>query len=193
MPTIRPYRPSDADHVRVVSMRTGPSEALQEGPARTTLFATYVDYYIEHEPHNCFVVADDDDNAVGYILCAESYWAYREIFLREYAPRTRGFRLHMRVECLASLVLPRFFYRRYPAHLHIDILPGYQRMGLGSQLMDALTNHLRGKGVRGVMLGVGSTNEKGKNFYKKYGFRQVARVPFSIVMGLDLTAQSNAA
>ena len=186
MPTIRPYRSSDADRVHIVSMHTGPKEALQEGPARTLLFTTYVDYYIEHEPHNCFVIADDEDNAVGFIFCAEDYRPYREIFTRDYAPRTRGFSLPMRVECLGSLYLPGFFYRGYPAHLHINILPEYQRMGLGSQLMDTLTEHLRQKGVRGVMLGVGSHNEKGRNFYRKYGFRQVFRIPFSIVMGLEL-------
>ena len=185
MPAIRPYRPSDADHVHIVSMRTGPKEALEESPARTLLFAAYVDYYIEHEPQNCFVIADDD-NAVGFILCAEDYRPYREIFMRDYAPRTKGLSLPMRVECLGAAILPRFFCKKYPAHLHIDILPEYQRMGLGSKLMDTLTAHLREKGVHGVMLGVGSHNEKGKNFYRKYGFRQVFRIPFSIVMGLEL-------
>jgi len=186
MPTIRPYQPKDAAHVHIVSMRTGPQAALREGRAQALLFATYVDYYIEHEPHNCFVVADDEDNAVGYIFCAQDYRSYREIFLRDYAPRTKGFSPHMRIECLGAAHLPRFFYKEYPAHLHIDILPEYQRMGLGTELMDALTAQLRAKGVRGVMLGVGSKNEKGRNFYKKYGFRQVGRVPFSIVMGLKL-------
>ena len=187
MPTIRSYQSKDAEHVHIVSMRTGPQAALEtEGPARALLFAAYVDYYIEHEPHNCFVIADDEDKAVGYIFCAQDYRPYREIFLRDYAPRTKGFSLPMRIECFGSVYLPGFFYKKYPAHLHIDILPEYQRMGLGTQLMDALTAHLCGQGVRGVMLGVGSQNEKGKNFYKKYGFRQVCRIPFSIVMGLKL-------
>jgi len=186
MPTIRPYQAKDAEYVRIVCMRTGPKEALREGPARTLLLATYMDYYIEREPRNCFVIADSEDRAVGYILCAADYWAYREAFLRDYAPRSKGLGLPMRVECLGAAYLPRFFYRKYPAHLHIDILPEYQRMGLGSQLMDTLTAHLRSQGIRGVMLGVNSKNEKGKNFYKKYGFRQVCRIPFSIVMGLVL-------
>ena len=186
MPTIRPYQAKDADAVHIVSMCTGPQAALQEGPAQTLLFATYVDYYLEHEPRNCFVIADDGDRAVGYILCAEDYLPYREIFLRDYAPRTKGFRLPMRIECFGAVYLPQFFYKKYPAHLHIDILPAYQRMGLGSALMDALTAHLRERGVPGVMLGVGSKNEKGKNFYKKYGFERIGRVPFSIAMGLRL-------
>ena len=187
MPIIRPYQPKDKENVRMVCMHTGPMEALQkEGPVRTTLLATYCDYYVEREPENCFVITDDEDNAVGYIFCAQDYRPYREIFLRDYAPRTKGFPPHQRVECLGAAILPKFFYKEYPAHLHIDILPEYQRMGLGTQLMDTLTARLRAMGVRGVMLGVGSKNEKGKNFYKKYGFEQVCRIPFSIVMGLKL-------
>jgi len=186
MPTIRPYQPKDAEYVHIVSVRTGPIAALEAGPAQTLLFATYVDYYIEHEPHNCFVIADEEDKAVGYIFGARDYKPYREIFLRDYAPRTKGFSLPMRIECFGSVYLPSFFYKEYPAHLHIDILPEYQRMGLGSALMDTLTAHLREQGVPGVMLGVGSKNEKGKNFYEKYGFKQIGRVPFSIAMGLKL-------
>ena len=188
MPTIRKYQPKDRENVQKVCMHTGPKEALlEDGPARKLLLATYCDYYIEHEPQNCFVIADDNDEAVGYILCAENYWRYRARFLPEYAPKVKGLDLPRLVEFYGAAVLPWFFTKKYPAHLHIDIMPEYQRMGLGTQLMDALTAHLRQKGVPGVMLGVGSTNEKGKNFYRKYGFKQALRIPFSIVMALDLT------
>jgi len=184
MPTIRPYQPKDKENVRTVCIRTGPGSALQPGPARKTLLATYCDYYIECEPHNCFVVADDADKAVGYILCAEDYWRYRARFLREYVPRAQGLR---QLENWGAAWLPRLFAKRYPAHLHIDILPGYQRMGLGSQLMNTLTAQLREKGIPGVMLGVGAGNEKGRNFYRKYGFKKLLRIPGCVVLGLELT------
>jgi len=187
MPTIRKYQPKDKENVRMVCMHTGPKEALErDGPARITLLATYCDYYIECEPHNCFVIADDNNEAVGYIICAEEYFGYRKRFLSEYAPRTKGLPIDKRVECLGAAHLPRFFVKKYPAHLHIDILPAYQRMGLGSKLMDTLVAHLRSKNIPGVMLGVGSKNEKGINFYKKYGFQKKLRIPFSIVMALDV-------
>jgi ribosomal protein S18 acetylase RimI-like enzyme len=60
-------------------------------------------------------------------------------------------------------------------------------MGLGSRLMDALTNHLRAKGVPGVMLVVGLHNVKGRNFYEKYGFKRLRGIPYTVVMGLDLS------
>ena len=184
MPTIRPYQPKDKENVRHICIQTGPGAALKPGRARELLLATYCDYYIECEPQNCFVIADGDDGAVGYILCAQDYWRYRGRFLREYAPRAKG--LRGRVEARGSAGLPRLFVKKYPAHLHIDILPAYQRMGLGSQLMDTLTARLRAMGVPGVMLGVGAGNEKGHNFYRKYGFKALLRIPGCVVMGLEL-------
>lgn len=38
----------------------------------------------------------------------------------------------------------------------------------------------------GVMLGVASDNEKGKNFYRKYGFSVLEEGPQEIVMGMKL-------
>ena len=186
MTTIRPYQPKDFDNVQHICIETGPPKAKRgENQARATLLATYCDYYVEREPQNCFVIADENDEAVGYIICAENYWKYYEAFMRNYAPRTKGFLPYHRVECLASAWLPRFL-KKYPAHLHINILPSHQRMGLGSKLMDTLTAHLREKGVPGVMLGVGADNKKGRNFYNKYGFKTLLRVPFSVIMGLEL-------
>jgi len=184
MPTIRSYQPKDKENVRNICIQTGPDRALEPGRARNMLLATYCDYYIECEPQNCSVIANEDDEAVGYILCAENYWNYRERFLRDYAPRVKG--LRYRVECQGSARLPKLFVKKYPAHLHIDILPGYQRMGLGSRLMDTLTAQLREKGIPGVMLGVGAGNVKGRSFYNKYGFKKLLRVPGCVVMGLLL-------
>lgn len=184
MPTIRPYEPKDKENVRNICIRTGPGAAREEGPVRTALLATFCDYYIECEPHNCFVAADDNDEAVGYILCAENDRRYRERFIREYVPRVDG--LRGRLECRSSAALPRLFRRGYPAHLHIDILPAYQRIGLGHRLMDALTAHLREKNIPGVMLGVGAGNVKGRSFYNKYGFRELLRIPGCVAMGLKL-------
>lgn len=81
------------------------------------------------------------------------------------------------------MAAPIRYADRYPAHLHIDILPEYQRQGIGFQLMDTLTVHLREQGVPAVMLSVAGDNEKGKNFYRKYGFQVLEETPNEIVMG----------
>ena len=186
MPTIRPYQAKDKENVRNVCIQTGPEKAAQEGPVRTAILTTYCDYYVECEPKNCFVIADGNDEAVGYIFCAEDYGAYYARFKKDYLPKVKGLPIPQRFECWIAGWIPRWFVKRYPAHLHIDILKDYQRQGLGSQLMDNLTAHLRSKGVPGVMLGVGSGNVKGRNFYRKYGFKEVRKLPFSVIMGLEL-------
>ena len=184
MPSIRPYQSKDKENVRMICIETGPGTARELGPARTLLLTSYCDYYIECEPQNCFVIADDSDEAVGYILCAQNYWRYRERFLRDYAPRVKGF-VHW-VKCQGSARMPKMFAKSYPAHMHINILEAYQRMGFGSQLVDTLSAHFRAKGIPGMMLGVGAGNVKGRSFYNKYGFKKLLRIPGCVLMGLDL-------
>ena len=184
MPTIRAYQLKDKANVQNVCIKTGPAADKPKGLAWELELACYCDYYVECEPQNCFVVADDSDEAVGYILGAEDYRRYRERFLRDYAPRVKGFPYW--VKCQGSARMPKLFAKQYPAHMHINILEPYQRMGLGHQLVDALTAQLRAKGIPGVMLGVGAGNVKGRSFYNKYGFKKLLRLPGAVMMGLDL-------
>jgi len=181
--TIRPYRPGDKEAARRACLHAKPGEAVELDPARAASLATFCDYYLECEPQNCFVAAGDDGEAVGCIWCAEDWRRYYRRFAREYLP---GMPPDKRRKYRGAAWMPLFFAKKYPAHLHIDILEAYQRQGLGHRLMDALTDHLRAKGVPGVMLVVSARNEKGMRFYRKYGFRQVLRLPGSVVMGLRL-------
>jgi len=186
MPTIRNYRAEDKENVRRVCLHAKPGEAVELSAARAASLATFCDYYIECEPQNCFVAVDSNDEAIGCIWCAEDYRRYYERFAGKYLPAMKGLPRLTRMNYWGAAWTPRFFAKNYPAHLHIDVLQAYQRQGLGSLLMDALTAHLRAKGVPGVMLVVSATNEKGMSFYRKYGFGQVTRIARSVVMGLRL-------
>ncbi|MHA1315813.1 MAG: GNAT family N-acetyltransferase [Candidatus Helarchaeota archaeon] len=64
--------------------------------------------------------------------------------------------------------------RKYPAHLHIDILEGYQRQGIGSRLINAFLEHVKKSGVKGVHLGTSTKNYKAVPFYLKHGFKVVS-------------------
>ena len=185
MITIRPYRSEDYENVRRVCCHLEPEEALEEPPRRSAMLTIFCDYYIECEPQNCFV-ADDNGVVIGYVYCAENYRRYRERFLRDYAAKLKDQPLALRANCRGAAYAPVFYAKSYPAHLHIDVLEPYQRMGLGHQLVDALAAHLRSKGVPGVMLVVGRHNVKGRNFYEKYGFKRLRSIPFTVVMGLKL-------
>ena len=84
-----------------------------------------------------------------------------------------------------AMVLVRKLKKRYPAHLHIDILPVGQRMGIGTALVDRLREKLRSEGIPGVFLICGAKNEKGVNFYRKYGFKEIKKLPGSIIFATE--------
>ncbi|MBR0510025.1 MAG: GNAT family N-acetyltransferase [Clostridia bacterium] len=166
--TIRPYRQTDFEDVRFVCQNSdGPCDWPQH--TRDFVLTTYCDYYLEQEPYNCFVAANDEDRAIGYVICTEDYGRFRPVFMEKYAAKfpKDGWAYNGAKD---STVLQEKYKAAYPAHLHIDILPEYQRQGLGHRLIDTLRGHLRNKGVPGVMLTVGASNKVGRSFYEKYGF-----------------------
>lgn len=61
----------------------------------------------------------------------------------------------------------------YPAHLHIDLLPEYQRMGHGRELMRAFLDALRDKGVPAVHLSMVTENTPARAFYDRLGFHEI--------------------
>jgi ribosomal protein S18 acetylase RimI-like enzyme len=62
---------------------------------------------------------------------------------------------------------------RYPAHLHIDLLPEGQRRGLGRRLMNAFLDALRRRGVPGVHLTMDPANTGARAFYDRIGFTEL--------------------
>ncbi len=183
--TIRPYESKDKENVRFVCLNS-------EGPCKSSKrginfgLAVYCDYYIEKEPHNCFVAADESDKAVGYIICAEDFDKFYPVFLDEYYTRIKKWEFKRRRSALRSVIPHEKYKEEYPAHLHIDVLPEYQRMGLGHKMTDALLAHLKEKGVKGLMLTTWIKNEKGRGFYDKYGFTLLAEMKNCAVYGIKL-------
>lgn len=167
--TIRPYKEKDRENVRFVCLNSdGPCKAGKR--RQNFLLTTYCDYFIEKEGHNCFVAVDENDRAIGYVLCTENYDNYKKVFKEEYLTRFKKYEFAYRKTAVISTLIQSEYKNEYPAHMHIDILPEYQRMGLGHKLMDALCENLKSKGVKGVCLTVWSGNKKGRSFYEKYGF-----------------------
>lgn len=183
MISVRKYEKKDFDGVRFACLNsTGEDfgEVISE-----FILHTFCDYYIEHEPENCFVL-DDDGKAVGYIICTENYDNYKKIFDEEYLPLTKPLGEERYKWALESTILQNKHKDTYPAHLHIDILPEYHRQGWGGKLLEALFSHLRSKNVIGVMLTAGVENVNAGNFYKKYGFEQIDTYDTDVAFGMKL-------
>ena len=187
MAQIRPYKETDKRKVQEICLRTAnddyPFTTIEERPFKDYLLGVYCDYYIEQEPKNCFVVTNEADEAVGYIMCAGQHRAYQKCFMKEYLPRIKNCSLKDRLEARGEVLLHGVFSGRYPAHLHIDILRDYRGGGNGTGLMNELLSHLKKEGVKGVHLIVSADNTKAVRFYERCGFVKVLSFGKGIVMG----------
>lgn len=183
--TVRPYKEKDKENLRFVCLNSdGPCKLSKRG--KNFILTTYCDYYIEKEPENCFVAADENDKAIGYIICTENFDVFKERFVSEYYAKIKKWEFRRRKSALRSIIPHEKYKEEYPAHLHIDVLPEYHRMGLGHKMTDALLEHLKKKGIKGIMLTTWIRNEKGRGFYDKYGFTLLEEMKNCAVYGLKL-------
>jgi ribosomal protein S18 acetylase RimI-like enzyme len=186
VPIIRPYRPGDRAAVAEVCIRTGDSGGDASGKYADPhlLPAIYALPYVEHEPELAFVL-DDDGTAVGYVLGTADTAAFVAWFRGEWLPAVEGryppppqpprtpddglaAALHHPERMLVAEVAD------HPAHLHIDLLPGYQGAGYGRALMGEFLRALRAAGVARVHLSMARANTGARAFYDRLGFRETA-------------------
>lgn len=155
----------------------------------------YVGPYIVGQPDLALVVADAEGIA-GYLLATEdtrAFEAWEALHwwpgLREQYPATVGDSpdddlirlLH------SPAIAPDGIVAEYPAHLHIDLLPGKRGRGLGRELVDGLVATLQDHGSRGVHLDVGADNQDAIAFYGHLGFVELQAAGSSILMGMRLS------
>jgi ribosomal protein S18 acetylase RimI-like enzyme len=167
---IRQYQKKDAENIRHICWETALQENLRANPPLLNLVA--VEYYLGEEPHNIFVAANENDECVGYILCAENSNKYSKNYRKKYLKALKNMKKGEACKKRFEFIFYRLVNPFYPAHLHIDILDDYQRMGIGHKLVNRLIAHLKVKRVKGLHLVVASNNEKGIGFYKKFGFKK---------------------
>jgi len=150
--------------------------------------------YLRYELEHCFVAVNQDDEPVGYILSSPDTNNFRKQFrrrmkkeiVRAFQKKRKDFSFYLYLrEYFESTryldTLPRCLEKEYPAHLHINILPGFQGQGLGVMLMDTLKKHLIEIGCPGVHLGVGRENTGAIRFYEKTGFKLLKKRPIGVL------------
>ncbi|KAF8812571.1 acyl-CoA N-acyltransferase [Phlegmacium glaucopus] len=71
-----------------------------------------------------------------------------------------------------------------PAHLHINILPNYQKQGWGRRLIATAIEFLKDEGLSGVWLGLNPRNEGAREFYERVGFKVIGGSVNATYMGL---------
>ncbi|WP_337000875.1 MULTISPECIES: GNAT family N-acetyltransferase [unclassified Microbacterium] len=194
---LRPFRQGDEDDLADVCLRTGDAGADATGLYRSSglLADVFALPYAAWHPEGTFVV-DDGRRVVGYVVCAPDTAAFERWF--QYAwwpPREPRHRSQagdserdatMLAYARAVGTRAASFVDRYPAHLHIDLLPEVQGQGWGRRLIDALAGHLWTRGVDGVQLTAGARNSAAIAFYRRLGFDELGADHGGVTFGMPL-------
>ncbi|MGO9412050.1 MAG: GNAT family N-acetyltransferase [Spirochaetia bacterium] len=198
----RPYRREDRPEVTNILHRTGFLGEDLHGRGLFNdrrLFALFnTECYLRYHAENAFVAFDaSDGRVIGYIIGAADSRIHDKLFAR----RMR-WRITLRMFLVSWWRHPESFrqalawsgarggigekyYDDYPAHLHINILPGYQRMGIGESLMGLFEQRMSGIGVAGIHLVTSNRNLKALPFYRKIGYTMLEQRPGTSWRGLE--------
>lgn len=185
MPYIRPAEDRDIENIEYVCRMTAGPLSRQFERTGKIVALTYSTYYARAEQETSFVL-DDEGKAVGYILCAPDFARYIKGYRKNEVKKL--WKLDKK-QCFTAYFLPLGylpFCKKYPAHLHIDLLDEYQSKGYGSQMMNTLLEKLKGMNIPGVMLIVDKNNEGAQRFYERMGFRKIISASGGVVMAKDL-------
>ncbi|WP_407572366.1 GNAT family N-acetyltransferase [Deinococcus altitudinis] len=199
VPALRPYRPGDLLALYDVCLRTGDSGADASGLYRDPMLLGhyYAAPYATLCPDTTFVL-DDGVRVQGYVLGVPDSQAFAARCEAEWFPVLRSlYPLPAESDTSRDARMVRAIHRgipapksgwasRYPAHLHIDLLPVAQGGGHGRRLMQTLFAALAARGAAGVHLGVGLRNLNAQGFYLRLGFQELERGEASVTYGLRL-------
>jgi len=185
---VRPYRPSDRPAVRRICVETGYlGDPVQWQWRDERSFADlFCGWYTDHAPQTAWV-AVRAGRVVGYLLgCADSTAVpdpvralvpqvlRRGLLVRPgtaavlWRGLADGVSLMRRGDGLPEPVLDE----RWPAHLHIDLLPVARGSGVGARLVRTWLDHLRREGVAGCHLETMAENTAAIGFFERQGFRR---------------------
>lgn len=155
------------------------------------------------EPATCYVLDDGEGRAVGYILGVPDTPTFVKKYNDNYIPylTSQGFekpgpndsvewndnlpnalrRLMFEPDLMLHQDFPQLI-ESWPAHLHIDILPKYQKLGYGRLLVEAFCKAAQKQGAKGVHLIMAAANEEAGKFYTRIGF---TRFPYVLDHGIS--------
>ncbi|KAI9063172.1 acyl-CoA N-acyltransferase [Trametes sanguinea] len=200
---VRPVKYTDSPALNRICLLTGNAGQSAEGLHKfgELIGLVYAEPYAHLPATYGFVMVDPakGDEVVGYILGAYDTRTYEQHAVDEWFPRARTkYSYPPETNEGATEADKRFIGILYnpprapqaavdysPAHLHIDILPEYQRQGWGRKLIAQVVEHLRQeRGLAKLWLGLDPKNEGAKRFYERLGFKELQGAPAG-TMGLE--------
>ncbi len=197
IPFIRDARTEDLPELYRICLLTGDSgqdaSGLYQNP--DLLGAFYAAPYLVFQP-NLTLMLEDESGVCGYVLGVQDSLAFRAWMEAVWLPPLRAryplppdsddSRDARMIRLIHGGYQPFEQVERYPAHVHIDLLPRVQGRGWGRRLMVAFLDRLRAAGVPGVHLGVGKRNVGAVAFYERLGFERLAEYQLAFVYGMRL-------
>lgn len=201
--SIRPYKPEDEKAIEEITFRTGFKGEDLTGMGyfddQRLLYLIFIAYYPRFEPQHCFVAERLwDHQVIGFICGTPDTPTQKVKFFRHMVSRIAfrafGFTLWryprtfinlMRMSQMRPAIQPdtmRNIVDTYPAHLHINLLAGMHRQGIGTRLIHQFEQHLSVLGVPGVHLQTSNHNRKAVPFYHKQGYSLISNVAMNHFM-----------
>lgn len=199
MVALRPYREDDLDALYKICLATGDAGAdasalHNDGRLIGHLYAAP---YGVLEPEQVFV-AEDDAGVAGYVVgtfdsdgfaarLERDWWPalrahYADIPARALTPADR-----QRIAALSSQSdNPADIVARYPAHIHMNLLPRLRAQRVGTGLLQLWIAEARKGGVRGIHLGANEGNIGGVAFWTRSGFTPLRTIGGTIWFGMML-------
>lgn len=189
---VRQYQPQDRQALQMIGADTAffgaPIEAFLDD--RRVFMDAFYSYYTDYEPQHAWV-ACEDERVVGFLTGCTNTGIHDRIMGQKIIPRVfwkwvRGFyHTGKKTARYAWAILgaeirgeiPGADHTKYPAHLHINLLPAWRGVGLGRKLIEAYIQQLEALQVPGVYLQTTTMNGAAIKLYEKVGFHLLASKP----------------
>jgi ribosomal protein S18 acetylase RimI-like enzyme len=182
---IRRYRAEDRDAVYDICVRTGAAgqDARGKYSSDVLLGDIYAGPYLYLVPEHAYVL-DNGERAVGYVIGTTSTHDYVAAYLAEWLPRlTSTYEPPPPVPTsdeerkLEDMFHPERLewpeLAPYPAHLHINLLPDYQKSGHGQAMVSTFLASVAAAGVKWCHLGCRKANTAAIRFYERHGWQRI--------------------
>lgn len=176
-----PYEEKYREACHDICIHTGSPDNLVNKQHYDFSLLMYCDPYLDHGKN--FLLLNDEDEAVGYILSISDYNSFKD-YMQDYFKEIKRVAPDFVYRCDISEYEP--YKDIYPAHLHIDILEKGTGKGNGTMLMTKLLNALKEDDVKGIMVGVAKDNIRAFNFYQKMGFKVLEENEGGYILGQSL-------
>jgi ribosomal protein S18 acetylase RimI-like enzyme len=185
---IRRFRPEDTDALYAISLATGSAGSdashLYEDPK--LMGQIYSAAYALLEPELALVV-EDREGVAGFAVGAIDTAAWEARLEREWWPplrrryaappeadkdswtadQRRAFTIHHPSQA------PSIVVWKYPAHLHLNLLPRLQGRGVGAKLFDGWRLLATARGATAIHVAVNHANARAVHFWRKLAFAEL--------------------